>query len=378
MDFGLTADQQMLAETARQFLAAEATPRTVRRIADDPQGFSPELNRKVAEQGWPGLLVPESLGGLGLGLLDAAVLLGELGRSLAPVPFLSSGVLATSLLLSAGSTAQKKAWLPRLASGELTATVAWLEESEWLDPAGVTLRARRARERLRLSGAKRFVVDAQVADLLIVAARTGAGSRPAGVTLLLVPRDTPGITVVPLPSIDRTRRFFEVAFDDVAIDTAQVLGAEGKGWRPLENLLDVACVAIASESQGGAERALEMAVEYSKVREQFGRPIGSFQAVKHMAAECLAEIEPSRSLVWYAAWAQQEIPRDASRAASMAKARLGEVYSRVTNTAVQMHGGIGFTWEHDMHFWFKRAKQNEMWFGAPAWHRERVARESGW
>ena len=149
MDFGLTADQQMLAETARQFLAAEATPRTVRRIADDPQGFSPELNRKVAEQGWPGLLVPESLGGLGLGLLDAAVLLGELGRSLAPVPFLSSGVLATSLLLSAGSTAQKKAWLPRLASGELTATVAWLEESEWLDPAGVTLRARRARERLR-------------------------------------------------------------------------------------------------------------------------------------------------------------------------------------------------------------------------------------
>ena len=378
MDFGLTADQQMLAETARQLLSAEAPPRVVRRVADDPQGFSPELVRKVAEQGWFGLLVPESHGGLGLGLLDAVVILGELGRSLAPVPFLSSGVLATSLLLAAGSTAQKKAWLPRLASGDAFATVAWIEESERLDPAGIALRARRARDRLRLSGAKRFVVDAQLADLLLVAARTGSGTGPAGVTLLLVPRDTPGVSIVPLPSIDRTRRFFEVAFDDVAVAPSQVLGAEGKAWRHLETLLDVASVAIAAESQGGAERALEMAVEYSKVREQFGRPVGSFQAVKHMAAECLSLVEPSRALVWYAAWAQQEIPKDASRAASMAKARLSEVYSRVANVAVQMHGGIGFTWEHDMHFWFKRAKQSEMWFGEPAWHRERVARTSGW
>ncbi|MBU6284110.1 acyl-CoA/acyl-ACP dehydrogenase [bacterium] len=378
MDFGLTADQQMLAETARQVLSVEASPRVVRRIAEDPQGFSPELNRRIAEQGWFGLLVPENHGGLGLGMLDAAVILSELGRSLAPVPFLSSGVLATSLLLAAGSTPQKKAWLPRLASGEAFATVAWLEESERLDPAGIALRARRARDRLRLSGAKRFVVDAQQADLLLVAVRTGSGTGPAGVTLVLVPRDTPGVSVVPLPSIDRTRRFFEVAFDDVAIAPSQVLGAEGKAWRHLETLLDLASVAIAAESQGGAERALEMAVEYSKVREQFGRPVGSFQAVKHMAAECLSLVEPSRSLVWYAAWAQQEIPKDASRAASMAKARLGDVYSRVANVAVQMHGGIGFTWEHDMHFWFKRAKQSEAWFGEPAWHRERVARTSGW
>ncbi len=378
MDFGLTADQQMLAETARQVLSVEAPPRTVRRIADDPQGFSPELNRKIAEQGWFGLLVPESHGGLGLGMLDAAVILAELGRSLAPVPFLSSGVLATSLLLAAGSTPQKKAWLPRLASGEAFATVAWLEESERLDATGIALRARRARDRLRLSGAKRFVVDAQQADLLLVAVRTGSGTGPAGVTLVLVPRDTPGVSVVPLPSIDRTRRFFEVSFDDVAIAPSQVLGAEGKAWRHLEALLDVASVAIAAESQGGAERALEMAVEYSKVREQFGRPVGSFQAVKHMAAECVALVEPSRSLVWYAAWAQQEIPKDAARAASMAKARLSDVYSRVANVAVQMHGGIGFTWEHDMHFWFKRAKQSETWFGEPAWHRERVARASGW
>ncbi|MFM8408980.1 MAG: acyl-CoA dehydrogenase family protein, partial [Alphaproteobacteria bacterium] len=217
MDFGLTDDQQMLAETARQFLSVEASPRAVRRVAEDPQGFSPELNRKVAEQGWVGLLVPESHGGLGLGMLDAAVLLGELGRTLAPVPFLSSGVLATTLLLAAGSTAQKKTWLPRLASGETFATVAWLEESERLDPAGVALRARRARDRLRLSGAKRFVVDAQVADLLLVAARTGSGTGAAGMTLLAVPRDTPGVSIVPLPSLDSTRQFFAVAFDNAAV-----------------------------------------------------------------------------------------------------------------------------------------------------------------
>ena len=378
MDFGLSSDQQLLAESARQFLATESSAKVVRRIAEDPQGFSPELNRKIAEQGWPGLLVPEAFGGLGLTMLDAAVLSSELGRALAPVPFLSSGILATSLLVAAGSSAHKKAWLPRLASGEVLATVAWLEESERFDPHGIALRARRARDRFRLSGAKLFVLDAHIADLLVVVARTGPGSGAEGVSLLLVPRDTPGVTVTALPTIDRTRRVFEVTFDDVVVPRDQLLGAENKAWRHLERLLDVACVAIAAESQGGAERALELAVDYSKVREQFGRPIGSFQAVKHMAAECLAEIEPSRSLLWYAAWALHAVPKDASRAASMVKARLGDVYSRTTNKAVQMHGGIGFTWEHDMHFWFKRAKVNELSFGTPGFHRERVAQISGW
>jgi alkylation response protein AidB-like acyl-CoA dehydrogenase len=378
MDFGLTADQQLLARTAREFLASESGPKTVRQIAEDAQGHSSELNRKAAAQGWPGLLIPESHGGLGLSMLDAAVLLTELGRALAPVPFFSSGVLATSLLLSAGSASQKKTWLPRLAAGEITATVAWLEDGERLDPAGVSLRARRARDKFRLSGAKLFVLDAQVADLLVVAVRTGSGSAANGISLLLVQRDTPGVNLTPLPGIDRTRRSFEINFDDAVVPQDRLLGAEGKAWRHLEKLLDIACVSLAAESQGGAEQALEMAVEYAKVRQQFGRPIGSFQAVKHIAAESFAEIEPSRSLLWYAAWAQQGAPRDASRAASMAKARLGDVYSRTADRAVQIHGGIGFTWEHDMHFWFKRAKANELAFGTPSFHRERVAQLSGW
>jgi alkylation response protein AidB-like acyl-CoA dehydrogenase len=229
-----------------------------------------------------------------------------------------------------------------------------------------------------VSGSKLFVLDAHVADLLLVAVRTRPGAGTEGVSLLAIPRDTSGIALVPLGNFDRTRRLFEVQFYDVVVGLDQLIGREGSAWRHLERLLDIACVAIAAESQGGAERALQMAVDYAKVREQFGRPIGSFQAIKHIAAECFAEIEPARSLVWYAAWAQRSGSRDASRAASMAKARLGDVFSQTTNRSVQMHGGIGFTWEHDAHFWFKRAKSNEALFGSPSFHRERVATLSGW
>lgn len=378
MDFGLSEDQELLAQTARSFLEAESPPSLVRRLGDDSVGQSDELNAKIKAQGWTGVLVPGEYGGLGLGVLDAAVLLTELGRALTPSPFLSSSVLATTLLQSAATSAQKRHWLPLLARGDTVATVAWLEESDRLDPGGTVLRARRARDRFRLSGSKLFVLDAHVADVYLVAARTAPGLGPDGVSLFAIPRDAEGVSLTSLEGFDRTRRLFELKFDDVVVEHAQRIGREGKIWRHLERMLDVACVAIAAECQGGAERALEMAVDYARIREQFGRAIGSFQAVKHMAAECFAEIEPSRSLLWYAAWAQQSHNKEASRAASMAKARLGEVYARTTNKAVQMHGGIGFTWEHDMHFWFKRAKANEALFGNPAFHRERVASLLGW
>lgn len=378
MDFGLNEDQRLLAESARSFLEAEAPTELVRSLGDDPTGQCSVLNRKILEQGWPGLLIPEAHGGLGLGMLEAALVCTEFGRALAPSPFLSSSILATSLLCSIASVSQKRHWLPRLASGEMLATVAWLEESDDLAPAGTALRARRARERFRLSGAKLFVLDAHVADVYLVAARTAAGLGPDGVSLFAIPRDTPGLSLTPLEGFDRTRRLFEIRFDDVVVERDQRIGREGTAWKHLQRMLDVAAVAIAAECQGGAERALELAVDYTKIREQFGRPVGSFQAVKHMAAECFAEIEPSRSLLWFAAHAQNAHNRGASRAASMAKARLAEVYSRTANTAVQMHGGIGFTWEHDIHFWFKRAKANEALFGTPAFHRERVAALSGW
>ncbi|MGH7786325.1 MAG: acyl-CoA dehydrogenase family protein [Candidatus Binatia bacterium] len=372
MDFGLNQDQQLLQQSAAEFLASECPPSLVRELARDEDGYPRALYQQRAALGWMGLIIPEHYGGAGLTMLELALLMEQLGRAVVPGPYFSSAVLATLAVLHGGSAAQRKAWLPRLAAGEVQGALAWLEESDRLDAAGVAARARKTRGGYRLSGTKLFVTDAHVADVLIGAFRTGAQAE-AGVTLFVVPRDTPGVTVAPLHSIDVTRRPNEVRFDDVDLPASAVLGGEGKGWKTLARVADGAAVALAADSLGGSQRALELAVEYAKVREQFGRTIGSFQAVKHMAAEMVSEIEPARSLLWYAAYAQDALPREAARAASMAKACLSDVYSRTTNRSVQIHGGIGFTWEHDIHFWFKRAKWNEYAFGDATYHRERLA-----
>jgi alkylation response protein AidB-like acyl-CoA dehydrogenase len=371
MDFGLSEEQELLQRSAREFLAKECPPSLVRAAAADEDGFPRSLYREMATLGWNGLIVPEAYGGAGLSFLDLALLLEEMGRVALPGPFLSS-LLGTLAILHAGNGAQKKAWLPRLAAGEALATLAFVEESDRIDPAGIGVRARKVRGAYRFSGSKMFVTDAHVADVIVTAVRTGGGGEN-GISLLLVPRDTPGVAICPLQSIDLTRRVAEVRFQGVELPAANLLGEEGKGWKALARVIDAAAVALAADSLGGADKALEMAVAYSRTREQFGRPIGSFQAVKHMAAEMASEIEPARSLVWYAAYAQGALPREASRAAAMAKARLSDVYNRTTNRAVQIHGGIGFTWEHDMHFWFKRAKWNEAAFGDATYHRERLA-----
>jgi len=376
MDFGLSEEQEMLQRSAREFLAQECPPTFVRELFKDRDGFSRELHRKMAEQGWTGLLIPGAYGGLGLGMLDMALLLEEMGRAVVPGPFMFSSVLATLALMQGGSTAQKKTWLPRLASGEAVGTLAFLEADDRLDAAGITLKAKKSRDGYTLSGTKMFVPFAAVADVLLVAART-RGRGEDGVNLLVVERETPGLTIKPLEIFDLTRRVYEVECKDVTVPQAAVVGSEGQGWKILARLIDAACIALAADSLGGAQRALEMAVEYTKMRTQFNRPIASFQALKHMAAEMASEIEPARALVWYAAHAFDTRPREAPRAAALAKARLSEVYARTTNRAVQMHGGIGFTWEHDMHFWFKRAKWNEFAFGDATYHRERLAQLEG-
>jgi alkylation response protein AidB-like acyl-CoA dehydrogenase len=373
VDFGVSDDQELLRQSAREFLTRECPPSVVREAAESAHGLSGSLERKIAEMGWPGLLVPESHGGLGLGVLDMAILLCEFGRSVVPGPFLFSALLATAAIVKAGDRAQKTNLLPRLAAGEAIATLALLEEDDRIEPAGIRCRARRSGSSYRLGGSKLFVPYADVADVLLVACRTEGSEGPAGITLFLVDRLAPGLTVRPLQVIDRTRRVGEVQLRNVEVQRAQILGRVGAGWSTIAAILDLGAVGLAADGLGGSERVLEMAVEYSKTREQFGRPIGSFQAIKHMAAEIAADIEPARSLLWYAAHAQDALPRHASRAASMAKAALCEIYSRSSNRAVQMHGGIGFTWEHDLHFWFKRAKWNELAFGGPSFHRARVA-----
>jgi len=372
IDFGLSEDQEALQRAAREFLAAECPPALVRQNAKSADGVPRPLYARMAENGWMGLVVPEKDGGLGLGTLDLALVLEELGRVAAPGPFLSTQ-LVIAALLRAGSTAQRRAWLPRFLSGEAFATLAYLEEADRHDAGGIGVRARRARDVYRLSGTKLFVPDAPGADVLLVAARTGSGTGAKGVSLFLVERAAAGVRIRPQETIDLTRRVAEVELRDVEVPRAALVGREAEGWPVLARVLDVAAVGIAADSLGGAEKALDMAVEYAKVREQFGRKIGSFQAVKHMAAEMVADVEPSRSLVWYAAYALDARPREATRAAAIAKARLGDVYSRTTRRAVEMHGGIGFTWEHDLHLWFKRARWNEVAYGAPAYHRERLA-----
>jgi alkylation response protein AidB-like acyl-CoA dehydrogenase len=347
MDFGLSEEQELLQRTAREFLEQECPTTFVREVIKDKDG-------------------------LGLKMLDMALLLEEMGRAASPGPFLFSSVLATLALLQGGTGAQKKTWLPRLVSGESLGSVALLEPSDRLDPTGVTTRAKKTRDGYRLAGSKEFVPYAQVADFLIVPFRT-SGRAEEGISLFLIERGNPGAAVKPLEIFDLTRRSYEVTFDDVLVAPEALLGGEGKGWKVLARLLDAGCVALAADSLGGAQKALEMAVEYSQVRTQFGRPIGSFQALKHMAAEMASEIEPARALVWYAAHVFDARPKEAARAAALAKARLSDVYSRTTNRAVQMHGGIGFTWEHNLHFWFKRAKWNEYAFGDAAFHRERLA-----
>jgi alkylation response protein AidB-like acyl-CoA dehydrogenase len=372
MDFGLSEEQELLQRSARELLERECPPAFVREVAKSEDGYPRGFYAQIAQLGWTGLIVPEAYGGAGLKLLDLALLIEEMGRAAMPGPFFSSSVLA-ALALASGTPAQNKTWLPKLAAGEAIATVALFEAGDRLDAEGIKAKARKTRGAYRLSGTKMFVTDAHVSDVILAAFRTTAKGED-GVTLFLVPRDTPGVAVKPLESIDLTRRPAEVEFRDVEVPASAVLGSEGGGWKTIAKVLDAAAVVLAADSLGGAQKALEMAVEYSKVREQFGRQIGSFQAVKHIAAEMVSDIEPARSLVWYAAYAQDELPRESAKAASMAKARLSDVYSRTANRAVQVHGGIGFTWEHDMHLWFKRAKWNELAFGDATYHRERLAR----
>jgi alkylation response protein AidB-like acyl-CoA dehydrogenase len=372
MDFGLSEEQELLQQSARDFLARECPTALVRELMRSEDGFARSFHEKLAGMGWTGLIIPDAFGGLGLSMLDLAVLSEEMGRVVMPGPFFSSSVLAAVTLINSSATALKKEWLPRVASGEAVGTLAFVEASDRLDAEGIVTRASKTRTGYRLNGTKMFVLDAHIADFLVVAART-RGQGDSGICLFLVPRGTPGVTIQPLHNVDQTRRPCEVVLRNVDVPLSGRVADDAKGGKILSRVIDAACVVLAADSLGGAQRALEMAVEYSKVREQFGRPIGSFQAVKHICAEMVSEIEPSRSLVWYAAYAYDNEMRNASPAASMAKARLSDVYPRTANRAVQIHGGIGFTWEHDMHLWFKRAKWNEGAYGDATYHRERLA-----
>ena len=373
MNFGFSEEQEMLRAAARKFFENECTSAFVRQRMEEPAGVTDDFWAKLAEQGWLGLVYPEEYGGSGLGFVDLTVLMEEMGRVVMPGPFFSTVLLGGLAILEGGTPEQKKEWLPRIAAGDKRVALAWMEPSAQLGPAGVTLAATEKGDRYRLSGTKLFVSDAHTADALVVAARTKAGAGADGVSLFLLPRGTAGLQVSLLPTMDQTRKLCEVTCADVTVGADALLGAANAGWAPLARVLDRATVALCAEMCGGAQKVLDMTVEYAKIRQAFGRPIGSYQGVKHRAADMLVDVENSKSITYYAAWALDEGAPEAALAVSMAKAYVSDAYRRVAAAGIQLHGGIGFTWEHDLHLYFKRAKGSEFTFGDATHHRERVA-----
>ena len=373
MNFGFNEEQELLRSTARKFFENECPSEVVRALMETPDGMSPALWAKLGEQGWLGLIYPEAYDGMGLGLVDLVVLMEEMGRAVVPGPYFSSVLLGGLAVLEAGSLAQKKEWLPRIATGQARVALAWMEPSAMLGAEGVSLAAVPRGGMVTLSGTKLFVPDAHTADAIVVAARTDTGTSADGIALFLVPKGMRGLEVRLLPTMDQTRKLCEVTLKDVTLGGDARLGAAGTGGRALGRVLDRATVALCAEMCGGAQKVLDMTVEYAKIRQAFGRPIGSYQGVKHRAADMLVDVENSKSITYYAAWALDEGVAEGPLAVSMAKAYVSDAYRRVAAAGIQLHGGIGFTWEHDLHLYFKRAKGSEFTFGDATYHRERVA-----
>jgi len=374
MDIGFTEEQELLRDSARRFLEAECATGFVRQRMAEPAAVTDEFWERLAAQGWLGIVYPEADGGSGLGLGDLVVLMEEMGRAVMPGPFFSTVLLGGAAIAEAGSVTQRRAWLPRIAGGGAKAALAWTEPNLRWDAAGIALPARETGGGFTLSGSKLFVGDAHVADILVVAARTRDGNTMEdGVSLFLVPKDTPGLTITPLPTIDETRKLCEIRFGNVALPANALLGNRHAGWPPLSRVIARATLALAAEMCGGAQRVLDMTVAYAKIRIAFGKPIGSYQGVKHQAADMLVALENAKSLTYYAAWALDRGLEDAPLAVSMAKAAASEMARKVAGTGIQLHGGIGMTWEHDLQLYFKRAKASEVALGDATWHRERVA-----
>jgi alkylation response protein AidB-like acyl-CoA dehydrogenase len=370
MNFAFTEEQDELRSTIRAFMEAKSSEEAVREQMETEKGFDADVWKQMAEQmGLQGLHIPEEFGGSGFGFVELGIVLEEMGRALLCAPFFSSVVLAANTLLHSGDDAAKAAHLPGIASGETIATLAYTEPSGKWDESGITMAASGSAGSYTLTGTKSFVIDGHTADLIIVAARTGAG-----VSLFTVSGDAAGLTRTPLSTMDQTRKQAKLDFSNTP---ATLLGTEGKGWDVLSTVLDLAAVGLAAEQVGGAQFVLEMAVQYAKDRVQFGRPIGSFQAIKHKCADMLLEVESAKSAAYYGLWCASEMNDELASTASLAKAYCSEAYFHATAENIQIHGGIGFTWEHPAHLYFKRAKSSELMFGDPTYHRELLATRIG-
>jgi alkylation response protein AidB-like acyl-CoA dehydrogenase len=371
MDFAFSEEQEMLRRSARDFLAKECDSKVVRRLMEAPDAYDPTMWKKVADLGWTALGIPEQYGGVGT-FLDLIVVLEEAGRALLPGPFFATMGLAVPALIEAGTEAQKKEVLGAIAEGSARATMAFTEPSGRWDAGAVKLAAKPVGGGWQLDGVKQFVPDAEAADFMVVAART-RGEGEDGISLFLVKGRPKGLTVNPLKTLDMTRRWGEVRFDGVKLEGDALMGSRDKSWPQLKRALDWATAALCAEMVGGAQKVLETSTEYAKTRHQFGKPIGIYQAVSHKLADMLVLAESGRSATYYAAWAVDADAPDRALASSMAKAYVSDAYRKIAGDGIQVHGGIGFTWEHDMQLYFKRAKSSEVTLGDATYHRELVA-----
>lgn len=372
MDFGFSEEQEMLRDAAKRFLTDNCSTKYVRQMMADATAHDPAFWNKLVGQGWPGLLIPEQYGGTNGTFLDLTVIVEEMGKAIIPGPFFAAAVLGAPIFIEGASDALKKEFLPRMAEGKFIATVAIAEGAGRFDAGGIELKASKKGSGYTLTGEKFFVPDAHAADAIVVAARTGGGAGEDGITLLCVPAKEKGVTVTQLKTVDMTRRMCHVKFDNVQADV--MIGKENGGWSTLRRVLDIATAALSAEMVGTAQKALDIAVDYAKTRVQFGKPIGSFQAVKHKCVDMMVAVENARSLTYYACWTVDERVTEAASAVPMAKAYASDMAKNVTSEAIQVHGGIGFTWEHDMHLYHRRALAGEANLGNAPIHREVVAK----
>jgi alkylation response protein AidB-like acyl-CoA dehydrogenase len=354
MQFGLSESQQILKDTSRKFFSGECPVAEVRRLMETETAYSADLWLKLAAQGFTGIICPEDCGGMGLGKVELILLMEEAGYALLPGPFFSTVALAGPTIDAVASPAQKKKYLSRIARGDARSTVAVLEESASWDLAYAKLAAVGD----KLTGTKLFVTDAAVADFIVVIAQNG---------VFMVDAKAPGLRIDPMKGMDLTRKVYSVQFSNTP---AEKLG----GLDEVTKAFALATTALAAEMVGGMQRALEITVAYAKTRKQFGKPIGIYQAVQHQCADMYLETESSRSSVYYAAWALQENTPDAATAVSIAKMYASDAGRNVGNHGIQVHGGMGFTWENDLHLYYRRAKASETMLGDAAFHRERIAR----
>jgi alkylation response protein AidB-like acyl-CoA dehydrogenase len=369
MKLAVSAEQSELRDSVRRFLADRAPISRVRELMESPDGIDLKVWEQAGAQlGLPGIAIPEEYGGAGFGFAEQAVVLEEFGAALYGGPYLASAVLAANALLSSGDEQARRDLLPGIASGQTVATLAFTEDGGSWDAASIRLTASPG-DGWVLDGHKSFVLDGDTADLVLVVA-----SAEAGLSLFAVQGGAAGLSRRALPALDQTRRLARLEFDAVP---ARLIGVPGDAAAVLARTLDVAAVALAAEQLGGAQRALDMAVGYAKTREQFGRAIGSFEAIKHRCADLLLEVECLRSAVRYAAAAVAEDSPEVPVLAALTQAYASDVFFHVAAENIQIHGGIGFTWEHDGHLYFKRAKASELFLGDAAYHRERLAQRIG-